>query len=42
MALDMLGRVEMAFMPAFVLATALSAILNFFGMKYIVFRKVKS
>jgi len=41
MALDMLGRVEMAFMLAFILATALSAILNFFGMKYLVFRKVK-
>ena len=40
--LDLTGRTSLSFVTAFVLATALSAILNFIGMKYIIFPSEKN
>jgi len=39
--LDLTGRTHISFIAAFVLATALSAILNFAGMKFIIFPSEK-
>jgi len=37
--LESMGRTDISFVFAFILATTLSAILNFIGMKYYVFQK---
>ena len=41
-ALDLTGRTSISFVMAFVLATVLSAILNFIGMKFIIFPSEKN
>jgi|GEM_PF-461043 putative flippase GtrA len=40
--LESMGRTNISFVFAFVIATMLSAILNFIGMKYYVFQKQKN
>ena len=40
--LESMGRTDISFVFAFFLATTLSAILNFIGMKYYVFQKQKN